>query len=490
LADAGSLGARGGDGGAGGGIWAADTVDLTRTLVSGNATGDGAGGGSATGGLGGPSTGASGTGGNGGNGNAGLGGGGGPGAGLYVLGTAVSIVNTTIDGNQTGRGGDGGAGTGGKGGNAINQGGNGGNGVGRSAGGGGTGGGAFMGSSGALLRNATMTLNHLGGGGSGGSGTGGAAGTGGTSGSPGTGTNGSSGSSGFAGATFQGALTNTIVAGNDAPACGGSITDGGHDISFADASCPGANVDPKLGPLASNGGPTQTRALLAGSPAINAVPASGAGCPATDQRGVVRPNGPDCDIGAYEHAPPTVTTGAATGVSTSAATLHGQLNPNARSTHYHFEYGTTTSYGTSTATKTQAGGVSAVTVSAAVGSLTPATTYHYRLVATNADGTTRGHDRTFTTAGIAPPDTEITKAKISRKRHRASFRFTGSGGVAPLHFKCKLTHQSRRLKRWKSCSSPKTYKHLKKGTHVFKVKAVDSRGTADPTPAKKRFRIR
>lgn len=58
-----------------------------------------------------------------------------------------------------------------------------------------------------------------------------------------------------------------------------------------------SNTDPLLGPLADNGGPTLTHALLAGSPAINAGPAK---CSPLDQRGVIRPQGKACDIGAYE----------------------------------------------------------------------------------------------------------------------------------------------------------------------------------------------
>jgi predicted outer membrane repeat protein len=61
--------------------------------------------------------------------------------------------------------------------------------------------------------------------------------------------------------------------------------------------------DPVLGPLQDNGGPTETMALLPGSPAINA--GTNTGCPATDQRGVTRPQQGQCDIGAYES--PTVT---------------------------------------------------------------------------------------------------------------------------------------------------------------------------------------
>ncbi|MGA2489245.1 MAG: choice-of-anchor Q domain-containing protein, partial [Anaerolineales bacterium] len=70
-----------------------------------------------------------------------------------------------------------------------------------------------------------------------------------------------------------------------------------------DGSCSGGGVNFKTGdalmaPLADNGGPTQTMALLAGSPAIDAVDPST--CPDTDQRGISRPQGLRCDIGAYE----------------------------------------------------------------------------------------------------------------------------------------------------------------------------------------------
>jgi len=61
---------------------------------------------------------------------------------------------------------------------------------------------------------------------------------------------------------------------------------------------PALTNDPKLGSLANSGGPTQTMALLAGSPAIDA--GADASCPATDQRRVPRPQGSHCDIGAYE----------------------------------------------------------------------------------------------------------------------------------------------------------------------------------------------
>ena len=62
--------------------------------------------------------------------------------------------------------------------------------------------------------------------------------------------------------------------------------------------------EPLLGALANNGGPTQTQALQAGSPAIDHGGTSTTGCPSADQRGSTRPDeagdGGTCDIGAYE----------------------------------------------------------------------------------------------------------------------------------------------------------------------------------------------
>ena len=70
---------------------------------------------------------------------------------------------------------------------------------------------------------------------------------------------------------------------------------------------PTISADPKLGALADNGGPTWTFGLLPGSPAIDA--GEDATCETVDQRGITRPQGPHCDIGAFEYVdiiPPTV----------------------------------------------------------------------------------------------------------------------------------------------------------------------------------------
>ncbi len=93
-------------------------------------------------------------------------------------------------------------------------------------------------------------------------------------------------------------LRNSLLA-NSGANCGGIIASGGYNL-VSDATCGFAGggtdqigVNPNLGPLASNGGPTQTHALNPGSPAIDAIPAAG-GCRfgiSTDQRGIGRPSG-------------------------------------------------------------------------------------------------------------------------------------------------------------------------------------------------------
>jgi len=107
-------------------------------------------------------------------------------------------------------------------------------------------------------------------------------------------------------------LTNTIITGNHWYACEkfasgttANVVSGGHNITQDDTCAPAASdkvlTDAGIGALADNGGPTQTHALLAGSPAIDA--ADAAASPATDQRGTARPQGAGHDIGAFERVP-------------------------------------------------------------------------------------------------------------------------------------------------------------------------------------------
>ncbi|MCC6178305.1 MAG: CSLREA domain-containing protein [Chloroflexi bacterium] len=124
-------------------------------------------------------------------------------------------------------------------------------------------------------------------------------------------------------------LHNVILTRSGGSNCSGSIYSLGNNIENGDScgfSAPGdlSNIDPRVGPLADNGGQTQTRALLVDSPAIDRG-ADGA-CPPTDQRGVRRPfdgnydGNNSCDVGAYEYDGPPAPTPTATPTMTPTAT--------------------------------------------------------------------------------------------------------------------------------------------------------------------------
>lgn len=111
---------------------------------------------------------------------------------------------------------------------------------------------------------------------------------------------------------------------------------------------------------------------------------------------------------------PLVTTNAASEVSSSGATLHGAVNAKNTSTTVTFEYGLTTSYGsTVTATQSPVTGLSSTAVSAVITELAPNTTYHFRVVAVTANGTTYGDDQIFTTTAIAPTATTSEASEIT-----------------------------------------------------------------------------
>jgi len=98
---------------------------------------------------------------------------------------------------------------------------------------------------------------------------------------------------------------------------------------------------------------------------------------------------------------PVVATLPATGIAQFSATLQGTVNAEGLPTTYYFQYGTNTSYGSQTPTSPVGSGTSAVPYSQFV-SLNPYTTYHYRIAASNAGGTSFGNDVTFTTLAPSP----------------------------------------------------------------------------------------
>ena len=124
--------------------------------------------------------------------------------------------------------------------------------------------------------------------------------------------------------------------------------------------------------------------------------------------------------------PPVVTTNPATFVASFSATLNGSLDPHGLTTTVYFQYGTTTSYGLTTAPQSQTGNTFR-NVSANISGLSASTTYHFRIVATNSAGTTYGADRTFATLSPTGPPVVITNAAANV----ASSSATLNGTVDP-----------------------------------------------------------
>ncbi len=105
---------------------------------------------------------------------------------------------------------------------------------------------------------------------------------------------------------------------------------------------------------------------------------------------------------AATHSQPVASTGPVTSVSGTSATLTGTVNPGGKSTTWRFEYGKTASYGSQTGSQSAGNGTADVDVATQVTGLQPGTTYHYRLKATNDDGTATGSDGVFVTTGSDP----------------------------------------------------------------------------------------
>lgn len=96
-----------------------------------------------------------------------------------------------------------------------------------------------------------------------------------------------------------------------------------------------------------------------------------------------------------------------------------------------------------------------------------------------------------TTDTLPPPDTTAPETTITKRPKdrvvatapRAKVKYAFKSSESGSRFKCRLDERA-----WEKCASPKTYK-VRPGKHVFKVRAIDAAGNADPTPAKDRFRV-
>ena len=401
LPGSGGPGGDGGVSGAGGGIANSGTLVITGSTISGNSTGPGGDGGD---GAPGTSTVMEGSGGH--------GAAAGAGGGIENTGS-LTVAASTISGNVTGVGGNSGNG-------GVAMGGSSGGGANVFFGGNGGPGGGIDSSTAITIQNSTVAGNTTGGVGRQGIPSGGQSVTG----SPGVPGPGGGLNQAAAGATLTQdtiagnvatgvggglnaaggaviAASNSVIASNHGAGvvanCSGPVAPGANDIVFGDNTCGVLQSgDPRLGPLAANGGPTQTMALLAGSSAINVVSANN--CPlGTDERGVARPQGSGCDAGAYEVAPPGLASATAAPAGTTQGVVTATIGPNLRDTTVVVLYGTTSAFGSATPAQDVGAGNAPVAFSARLAGLAPGRAYHAEIVATNADGTTTGGALTFTT---------------------------------------------------------------------------------------------
>ena len=140
---------------------------------------------------------------------------------------------------------------------------------------------------------------------------------------------------------------------------------------------------------------------------------------------------------------PLVTTGGAAPVAALSATLAGTANPRGTTATAWFEYGLTTSYGSKSTVQNLGSGNAGVPVSKALTGLSFGKIYHYRLVSTNADGTSRGDDATCTTLTVLPPIIaavgQPTSAMVTITG-AASFTVTATEG-SPVPTDSILTYQ-------------------------------------------------
>ena len=254
------------------------------------------------------------------------------------------------------------------------------------------------------------------------------------------------------GLTYGGQIRNTIIYGNTA------ATDPNYYLDqYAPATfdhCDSTPLPPGTGNIASDPDFVNGYHLGAGSPCIDTGTNQAWMTTATDLDGNLRIANGIVDMGAFEFgsapAPtptptataaatatptptasvtqgaPSATTNPATNVASYSAILNGTVNPHGLTTTVHFQYGTTTGYGSTTANQTFTGNTTR-SVAANIGGLSPSTTYHFRIAATNSTGTTYGSDRTFTTLSPTGPPVVTTNAATLI----ASFSATLNGSLDP-----------------------------------------------------------
>jgi large repetitive protein len=282
-------------------------------------------------------------------------------------------------------------------------------------------------------------------------------------------------------------LSNSIVADPQVGAnCSAStISSQGYNLESTDTCGLGQptdikNVSPMLGALADNGGPTQTRAPMAGSPVVDKGKAASG--EVLDQRGLLRPSDIDSitnaaggdggDIGAVEVqdtlAPDTtITAGLADGVATKLEPTYAFSSSEAVSS---FECSIDAAAFTACSSPDVLTGIA-----------DGIHTFAVRAVDGTGNGDASPASRTFTLDTVAPRTT-IGKLKKKTTKRKVKVKFSSSENGST--FECRLDS-----KPFKPCDSPYKAKKPKPGKHVIQVRATDSAGNTESKPASKKIKV-
>lgn len=191
-------------------------------------------------------------------------------------------------------------------------------------------------------------------------------------------------------------------------------------------------------------------------------------------------------------SPPVVAGETATEIKTNAAKLKATINPSGQTTRYVFQYGKTTNYEMNQLEwelpeaywGSLPGLTTAIPIERILSELDAGVTYHFRVLAKNATGTSYSPDRTFITSPA--PQTTITSRHPSYTSHEMS-SISFASNQAGSTFKCAFD-EGETAKPTKPCTSPfKVPANLPNGWHYFNVAAVNSSGVEDPTPVRYKF---
>lgn len=134
----------------------------------------------------------------------------------------------------------------------------------------------------------------------------------------------------------------------------------------------------------------------------------------------------------YEPLAPIATTSEPSNVLSNGATLSGSANVRGLAGSAYFQYGLTTNYGSSTQPVTLTANSALQPFTQTLSSLAANTTYHYRIVATNADGTTFGEDKTFKTAANKALISTFSANSITASSARISGTASPAGSATTL----------------------------------------------------------